>query len=390
LTAEFRRFEQQSVRAALPVAVIYYHPTESSARSHRIKPHCADRKAMIPNTQWVKLMSIVAFLTAIACTTNTRKESAGDSLAVVVPDTSQVQASSQPEIPAVDSVARPEEHTVALNAQLEPLSDSLYKHFDTLEVDLINRAVTESKAIASAAKLAHFYQVILRDSLQPLIEQKFRAGCRHNDYGSFADDDWDWISEGMPFIATRMSCHNGPAGTTCVHEAPISLLPLRAIATQTPQPEDDLYFDVAIAIHTGTEPGAQVETEVFDGQEDYEPRQPGGCSGCTVGMLGDGHRSDVVRKLAQAAGARKTFNKAITSELNNLFASLKEERYYHSKDAILHELDLIITTGTGSKLLTNREVATLQETQQWVMAKEGGFDCGSGGCEQVVKSSLEP
>jgi hypothetical protein len=344
---------------------------------------------MIQNTHGIKLMSIVALLTAIGCTTSTQPDAQEDSLAVAAPDSIELPGAEAYATRPGDTVLSTVTETAVLNPELEPTSDSLRNHFDPFQLDLVNRAVTESKSIGTAAELAHFYQSTLRDSVQPMIEKKFQEGCRHSDYGSFADDDWDWISEGMPYIATRMSCHDENSGTVCIHKAPISLLPLRAVAAKTPQPEDDLFFDAVIAIHTGTEPGAPVETEVYDGQEDYVRRQAGGCSGCTLGMLGDGHRSDVVRKLSQAASARKLFNKAMTEELSDLFGSLKEERYYYSKDAILQELDVIITTGTGSKLLTSRELATLHDTQQWVQAKEGGFDCASGGCDQV-KSSLEP
>lgn len=336
---------------------------------------------MIPNTRWINLLSIVALLAIGACTTKTNTGASDDPVASAPSDSAQVQVEQVSQADTATNVAA----APILNAEVVLWTDSLTRHFDASQLELLNRAVTESKAIATASDLAHFYQGMLRDSVQPLIEQKFQEGCRHADYGSFADDDWDWITEVVPFIATRMSCqHTDDGGTECIHQAPISLLPLRAIATRTPQPEDDLYFDVLIAIHTGTEPGSPVEMEVYDGHEDYESHLAD-----DVGTLGDGHRSEVVRKMAQAARARKLFNKALSADLRDLLASMQEARYYHPKDVILKELDDIIATGTTSKLLTSREITALQETQQWVQEKEEGFDCGTSDCDPA-ESLQEP
>jgi hypothetical protein len=335
---------------------------------------------MIPNTQRIKLsLCIVALLAVAACTNTLKTEPSADQVA-----TSDTTGTSSPvseiEMVNADSAAVTPDQPPALNSELVLWADSLQEYFDPVQLAMLDRAVTQSKAIASASDLAQFYQGTLRDSIQPMIERKFQASCRHSDYGGFADDDWDWISGAFPFIATRVSCHDGENGTECVHEAPISLLPLKTLALQTPQPEDNLYFDVVIAIHSGTEPGLPVETEVYDGREDYTSAHANG----NVGMLGDGHTSDVVRKMAQAARARKLFNKALTADLQDLLNSLQEERYYHPKASILSELDDIIATGTTSKLMTSREITALQETQQWVREKEEGFDCGAGGCESIT------
>jgi hypothetical protein len=342
-------------------------------------------KAMIPNTRRIKFsLSIVALLTVTACTNTLKTEPPVEQVAASDTIASPAQV---PEIQMVnaDSISVQPVQPPALNSELALWADSLQEYFDPVQLALLDRAVTQSKAIATAADLAQFYQGMLRDSIQPMVERKFQASCRHSDYGGFADDDWDWISGAFPFIATRVSCHNGANGTECMHEAPISLLPLKTLAIQTPQPEDDLYFDVVIAVHSGTEPGLPVETEVYDGREDYTSAHANG----TVGMLGDGHTSDIVRKMAQAARARKLFNKALTADLRDLLNSLQEEKYYHTKASILTELDEIIATGTTSKLMTTREIAALQETQTWVRAKEEGFDCGAGGCDPAA-SLQEP
>jgi hypothetical protein len=340
---------------------------------------------MIPNTLRIKLSLTTAALLAIAACTNTTEHSsaADQDIASDSVGTNSQQAGKQ-QIDA-DTAQAVRDQTTGLNPEIVQWSDSLNKHFNPGQVALLDRAITQSKEIVSASDLAGFYQGMLRDSVQPLIEKKFQQDCRHADYGGFADDDWDWITEAFPFIATRVSCHDTDNGTVCAHQAPISLLPLKAIALNTPQKEDDQYFDVLIAIHSGTEPGVPLETEVYDGREDYASAQPESA----VGLLGDGHTGDIVRKMALAARARKLFNKALSADLKLLLSSLKEEHYYYSKSAVLNELDEIIAAGTTSKLMTSREITSLQETQQWLLKKENGFDCGTGDCEQT-HSSPEP
>jgi len=337
-----------------------------------------------PNTQRIKLLSIVALLMVAGCA-RTNQPNEPENTAVAAADANKVQTPTE----QVENTATPIEATaleqpaeVAIDPVVEQWSDSLKKHFDPSQFAMINRAVRQFHTIKSATELANFYQVVLRDSIQPMVEREFQNGCRHADYGSFADDDWDWLGEMMPFIGTKTSCHHLPDGSVnCVHLAPISLLPLRDLASSTYEPEDDLFFDALIAIHTGTEPGQPVGFEVFDGQDNYHTRQTVGCTECTIGMLGDGHRSELVSKMSQAARARRLFNKAFTSDLSYLLGSLQQEKYHYSKAAILHELDEIITTGSTTKLLNKKELASLHEVQIWVQAKETGFECTTGDCE---------
>jgi hypothetical protein len=337
---------------------------------------------MIPNTRRINISLTMAASLALAACTNTTKLTAPEEQVSASDSTGTKSQQTEKAIVVADTTKTLRDQANSLNPQIAQWSDSLQRHFDAAQVALLDRAITQSRAIGSASDLAQFYQGMLRDSVQPLIEKKFQQDCRHSDYGGFADDDWDWITEAIPFIATRVSCHDTANGTVCAHQAPISLLPLKTIALNTPQKEDDQYFDVLIAIHSGTEPGVRLETEVYDGREDYNAAQPES----TVGMLGDGHTGDVVRKMALAARARKLFNKALSADLKLLLNSLKEEHYYYSKPAVLNELDEIIAAGTTSKLMTSREIASLQETQQWVLKKENGFDCGTGDCEQTHNS----
>jgi hypothetical protein len=337
-----------------------------------------------PNTQRIKLLSIVALLMVAGCARTTQSDKPEDP-AVAAADANTVQQpSEEPEkTPAVTDEVVPEQPVVvAIDPVVEQWSDSLKKYFDASEFATINRAVNQYHAISSATDLANFYQAMLRDSIQPLVERHFQNGCRHADYGSFADDDWDWVGEMLPFIGTKVSCHHLPDGSVnCVHLAPISLLPLRDIASDTKEPEDDLFFDALIAIHTGTEPGQPVGFEVFDGQDNYHTRQTVGCTECTIGMLGDGHRSELISKMSQAARARKLFNKAFAYDLSHLLGSLQQDTYHYSKAAILNELDEIINTGTTTKLLTKKELASLHEVHLWVQAKETGFECTTGDCQ---------
>lgn len=270
---------------------------------------------------------------------------------------------------------------ISLETDLQPWSDSLRKYFTPKQVDMLNRAVAEFKTIQTAKDLANFYQVTLRDSVQPMVEHQFQMGCKHADYGSFADDDWDWIGEFFPTLGTRAACKELENGMECVHHAPLSMIPLRELASKTPEKTDDVFFDAVIAVYTGSQPGADLELmEIFDETEDYEPTQTVGCETCVVSMLGDGHRSEIVTKLATAASARKMFSVAVTEDIHYLFQDLKEDHYYSDKQAVLKELDDIIATGKESKLLTARELTSLEETRSWIDQKEGGFDCGRGNC----------
>jgi len=335
---------------------------------------------ILSNTQRIKLWSIAALILVVSCARTTQPDPAGP---IAKEDEKTVPVKTDPEPIAVaeESTATPAED-LTVDPIVEQWSDSLQKHFSASERLLLNHTVSKYKGITSATDLAYFYQVLLRDTIQPLVERQFRAGCPHADYGSFADDDWDWIGEVLPYIGTKVTCHHlNDVSVSCAHIAPISLLPLRDAAANTPQLEDDLFFDALIAIHTGTDPGQMVGFEVFDGQDNYHTRQNVGCDSCTIGMLGDGHRSEIISKLAQAARSRKLFNKAFTTDLNHLLGGLQQEHYHYSKAAVLHELDDIIITGSTSRLLTKNEIAALQETQMWVQAKQTGFECVTADCQ---------
>jgi hypothetical protein len=270
---------------------------------------------------------------------------------------------------------------IELEEGLVPWSDSLRRYFNPSQVDMLNRAVTQYKSIKSAAELADFYQVTLRDSIQPMVEQQFQAGCMHADADSFADDDWDWLGEAFPSIGTRMSCRDRESGMECEHNAPINLLPLKKLAAKTPEYTDDRFFDAQIAIRTNTEPGAPVEfMEVFDVFDEYELRQSLGCDTCVVSLLGDGHRSATIRRLGSAAGARKTFNKAATADIMYIFNDLKDDFYFSDKATVLAEVDEMIAVGKEKRILGPNELGTLAQTRSWIEQKEGGFDCGKGAC----------
>jgi hypothetical protein len=342
-----------------------------------------------PNTQGIKLSFIaLGFLIVAGCARTTQPDQPEiAAVAEANARSAQVPAESVENAAATEDNAVPVPEVVAIDPVIQQWSDSLKKYFDESQVALLNRAVLEYRGVNTASDVAHLYQVVLRDSIQPLVEQQFRSGCKHADYSGFADDDWDWLGEVIPFIGTKVSCHHLPDGTVkCSHIAPISLLPLRDMASNTPESEDDLYFDALIAIHTGTEAGQPVGFEVFDGQDNYHTRQTVGCDPCEVGMLGDGHRSEIVSKMAQAARARKLFNKAFTNDLTFLLGSLQQDRYHFSKAAVVHELDEIINIGSTTRLLSKREISALQETRLWVQAKEGGFECPTGDCDTATAS----
>lgn len=320
-------------------------------------------------------MSIVAGFLLANCNPTSTADKASDSLASQSDSTglqaAQASAASGP-LTFED---------IELEADLVPWSDSLRKYFNPSQVDMLNRAVAQFKSIKSAAELADFYQVMLRDSVQPMVEQQFQAGCKHADAGSFADDDWDWLGEAFPSLGTRMSCRDLEAGMECVHNAPINLVPLKKLATKTPEYTDDRFFDAQIAIRTDTEPGGPVElVEVFDVFDEYELHQNLGCDTCTVSLLGDGHRSATISKLGSAAAARKTFNKAATADIMYIFGDLKDDFYFSDKATVLAEVDEMIRVGKEKRILGPNELSTLAQTRSWIEQKEGGFDCGKGGC----------
>jgi hypothetical protein len=329
-----------------------------------------------PNILRVYLLSLVAGLLLSNCTqTSTSEEAAGEG--------SNQSDSAQAQV-GQDSVPRTHAlrfEDIKLDEDLVPLSDSLKKYFDPSQVAMLNNAVAEFKAIKSAEQLANFYMVTLRDSVQPMVERQFQAGCKHADAAAFADDDWDWLSESFPSISTRASCRELEAQMECVHNAPINLLPLKKLAVKTPEYTDDRFFDAQIAIRTDTEPGGPVELmEVFDVTDEFELRQTVGCDTCVVSLLGDGYRAATIRRLGSAAAARKTFNKAVTADIIYLFEGLKDEYYFSDKQTVLAEVDQIIATGKEKRLLGPNELASLAQTRTWIEQKESGFDCGKGAC----------
>src|SRR5688572_13287134 len=115
-----------------------------------------------PNILRAGLTSIVACFLLANCTSTSTTDQSADTQESSQPDSTsqQVARSSAAEDPL-------KFEDIELEEGLVPWSDSLRKYFNPSQVDMLNRAVAQYKSIKSAAELADFYQVTLRDSIQP-------------------------------------------------------------------------------------------------------------------------------------------------------------------------------------------------------------------------------
>jgi hypothetical protein len=259
-----------------------------------------------------------------------------------------------------------------LTSQSTTWDDSLKKYFTLIQIPKIKQAVEEFNRIKTASDLASFYQKTL-ESVTTIIDEQIEK----NDPTEYSGDDspdvhWRWFSDYFPPVKCAVLC------SECTYGALVNLVPLAEKARQTPEKEDDLFFDLAMTAYNPQNEALEI---VYDGRGRNEVNVGEwsimiNCDICMASMLGSGYHYKILQKLEKVAPARSLFGDVMDQYLETTLL-IDDSHYNHDKATVLAELDKMLT----SPVLTDKQKKALQESRENINTDTSiEFDCAQGDC----------
>jgi hypothetical protein len=237
--------------------------------------------------------------------------------------------------------------------------DSLKKYFPTDQIARIKLAKAEYEHISSAVELVSFYRFTI-----PEICEVFGVQVREltpSDMGDISPKTtWAWFTSYFPLVYGDVLCFD------CVFSPMNEIVPLIKLAARTPEPEDDLFFDLAIAAYGGS--GYACWDPFFQAQGWVATNE---CDICEASLLGDGKRMILIEKLKNAGPAHSLFAGEIDRISEKIFA-IYQPHYLYSKEKVLAEIETILS----SPLLTPAEKNQIREQVKDIETKSQ-FNCSS-------------
>jgi hypothetical protein len=244
--------------------------------------------------------------------------------------------------------------------------DSLKKYFTPPQIIKIKKARADFYQIKTASELAYFYHVTL-DTVRQIVDSRIPVFDNVEYSGDNSPDiHWAWFDDYFVSIKCDVLC------SQCDYSAFINLVPLAAKAKETPEKEDDMFFELGLEAYG---PDSEV---VHDGYGSINDNQGNWtamflCDVCIVNMIGSGYHSKIIKRLEETSSARKYFKDEIDNYLTTSL-NVNDQRFYHKKEDVIAEIDLMLT----SPLLNEKQKTGLNETREKLNTSEKlQFECGS-------------
>lgn len=244
--------------------------------------------------------------------------------------------------------------------------DDLSAHFTASQVAEIQNAKNEFDEIRSASDLAHFYMVTL-----PAVVATVNKRIQETFPDLGAGDDrpraeWEWFGNYFPGVGFDVLCGE------CSYEAMIMLDDVADKAGQTPEPEDDMFFELATSIYGRSYDGLGGSVGNAGGWYTLV-----NCDFCAASLVGSGQFFRVLEQLEKARPAYPLFGSVMDNYRRSALA-IEDTHYYHDKPRVVDELVKML----NSKLLTTEEKSAVREVCDRIRGKKSDsqFNCGEGNC----------
>lgn len=243
--------------------------------------------------------------------------------------------------------------------------DSLNKYFTEEQIFTVKKAQVEYESIQTASELAHFYMITLPDVADIVNKQ---IGVSDPDVYSGDNSPgahWNWFADYFPCIAFDVLC------SECSFEAITTFGSLPALAGKTPEPEDDLFFELAQYVY-----------EDYDGRGRDMAGQGGwykleGCHFCSASQVGSGQYKGVLERLEKAAPAQALFGKVMDTYRSSAL-TLGDEFYSLPKAAVLTEIKQVLKCRLTAE--EEKEVKDLLARLSKA-TPNAQFDCATKDCD---------
>lgn len=244
--------------------------------------------------------------------------------------------------------------------------DSLKKYFTEEQTIIIKKAITEHESIRTAPELARFYMVTLPRIAEIVNKQ---IGVSHPDLYSGDDSpsaQWGWFEQYFPWITFGVLC------SECSYEAITGFGDLPALAGQTEEQEDDLFFDLAQYVYKGSYDGRGTD---LAGEGGWYSLQ--GCHFCNTSMVGSGQYKGVLDRLEKAAPAQALFG-SVMDIYRGFALDVKYDHYSKSKTDVLSEIKQMLKC----KITADERTALKATLDQLSSSAPGAqFDCATKDCD---------
>lgn len=291
----------------------------------------------------------------ISCSSNGDKNSTDS-------DTNKIDSGNKSIIDTIPEANQVNPHPI-------PFPEHLKKYLTDKQVDSFELAANQYYNIKSSANLAEFYNKTL-PALFEFINQGIRKSNPEVEYSG--DDapmaEWNVFQEYMPCIVVECLCGE------CSTEPIVNLMPLNEKAKQTPESDDDKYFNLAIEMYrfdTGN------DSVIYDGGGNIATWYTmDGCDFCSYSNLGENIIYKLLKLSDESLAAGKNFEEN-TRYYRNRIMPAKNTHYGVTKKEVLAEIAKILKECK----LNEEERKQIMETQLDIKNnKEVQFNCKNGAC----------
>lgn len=237
---------------------------------------------------------------------------------------------------AVDTVIVDNAHAEQLNATQMDESADLRKFFasqtNEAHTDFIINTLQYFDSISTDSAMAHFYNVNLPEFKIGIDTLLWNYGIKHNIEEDMLTGKWDEeVGTFFPFLT--FAYDNTFDGAT----AYINFAGLFEKAKATKGNADDTYFEAAIACHGDYVSIYNYRLDEYDA--DYSHSK-----------LGDGKRTEILKKIIEAGNTSKLFTENLNNLVHTVLYHSAQNGFGYSKEAVKQELDTIIQLQNKTQL----------------------------------------
>ena len=251
------------------------------------------------------------------------------------------------------------------------VSDLLNEYLLSEDVLFLEEAKTEFSNIKSSTDLANFYNI----TIPKIHEIIYRGIAVSNPDVMYAGDSepvetWAFFNNYMPYIAIEVMCSECDAGPYT------NVVPLMEVAFNTPQKDDDAFFEIIEIIFWTDGYGRETVWDGGGNLGDWHTMD--GCDFCSYSNLGSGNLIDILTHIQEAKEAGNNFDERLAQLKSNTLSYMYADHYAGSKKEVLDEINKILNRIE----LSEDEILEINDNKTRIETNtEIQYNCEDGGCE---------
>jgi hypothetical protein len=276
----------------------------------------------------------------------------------------------------VQDAAITQKQIVTLKSKLLPptasrtahdFTEALQANFTKEQTVFLKSIETDFNAIVNAEQMSAFYNQKLPKVLELMNKKINQYDPEMAMTTEEINKKWAWFTMYMPYVKVALFC------SECSTESYIILNPLRDKAEVSKGKEDDTFFEALLTAY-------KVEGNKDEVICDKMPNnwiKLVNCDLCGTDILGNSKHLNTLQAINTGLKTGNLFEKNL-KDLWEQALPAQSTNYYHSKEVVLKELELIINTVDLSK----KEKENLKNLRYLIsVGKNIQFDCQKGNCQ---------